>query len=359
MGKRVNSVELINQRLKISSVPVRVRQKGSYLYLRATLPPKPGTGHIKPQQYELSLSIPATDDGLTRIEIEAQKLGGLIAMDRFDWSLYMKESAPTYQTVGVLVEQFRKHYLATNDISESTWHQHYDGVYRRMPHDAELTPALILSVVLQTEANTRNRKETCRKLQKLANFAKVTVDLKPYEGGYGAAAVKPREIPEDEVIVEWRDRIPNDSWQWVFGMLATFGLRPHEAFFVSEFIDPHTIRVSEGKTGPRITQAFRPEWAELWNLQDIKKPPCTWRRYNDLGMRCCRQFERYKVPFSPYSLRHAWCIRGTVIYQMPLPVMAALAGHDPSVHLATYNRWISEKQHREVYRQVALGQPAL
>jgi hypothetical protein len=38
-------------------------------------------------------------------------------------------------------------------------------------------------------------------------------------------------LPSDEVIVEWYDRIPNPTWRYVYGIMATYGLRNHEVFF--------------------------------------------------------------------------------------------------------------------------------
>ncbi|NDJ19951.1 hypothetical protein [Myxacorys almedinensis] len=75
--------------------------------------------------------------------------------------------------------------------------------------------------------------------------------------------------------LEWRDRIPNSSWQWIYGMLATVGLRPHEAFNCT-FLDALTLQVhQQTKTGSRITRAIQPEWVELWNLTQIDRPEIT------------------------------------------------------------------------------------
>jgi hypothetical protein len=96
-----------------------------------------------------------------------------------------------------------------------------------LPQDEPITEATLLAIVLTTKSDTRIRELTCQRLQKLADFAGIQIDLKPYEGIYDQRSVKPRNVPNDDLIVEWRDKIPNASWQWLYGMLATFGVRPH------------------------------------------------------------------------------------------------------------------------------------
>ncbi|MBN3905852.1 MAG: hypothetical protein HWQ35_04475 [Nostoc sp. NMS1] len=40
-----------------------------------------------------------------------------------------------------------------------------------------------------------------------------------------AAAVQPRKLPSDKLIAEFRENIKSQSWQWLYGMIATYGLR--------------------------------------------------------------------------------------------------------------------------------------
>jgi hypothetical protein len=34
-------------------------------------------------------------------------------------------------------------------------------------------------------------------------------------------------------IAYHRDKLTNPAWQWVYGMMATYGLRNHEVFFLT------------------------------------------------------------------------------------------------------------------------------
>jgi len=85
VGKKI-TLEAVNQRLKGAKVEVTVRQKGNRLYLRSTLPPKPGSQKTKPYQQDLAFKIYANPARLEKAEAEARKLGALLAYKEFDWA---------------------------------------------------------------------------------------------------------------------------------------------------------------------------------------------------------------------------------------------------------------------------------
>lgn len=105
---------------------------------------------------------------------------------------------------------------------------------------------MLLTVALDSQPDSRKRKRSSRMLQRLAEFLNLEINLRAYQGHYNQPD-KARDLPSDELISTWRDKIPNQNWQWIFGMLATFGLRPHEAWFC-ELEDPLTLKVMDGKT---------------------------------------------------------------------------------------------------------------
>jgi|GEM_PF-4931012 len=115
LEKGTLSVETINERLRSAQVGVFVEQKGKRLYLRATLPPKPGSKKTKPHQQFVSLQIYANPAGLMRAEAEARKIGGLIACKEFDWIPYLRQSAYVQgMCCKDWVARFKKYYLTTN-----------------------------------------------------------------------------------------------------------------------------------------------------------------------------------------------------------------------------------------------------
>lgn len=66
MARQDLTLDAVNERLKAAKVGIKVRQKGNRLYLRGTLPPKPGAEKQHPHQQDLSLGIYANPAGLER-----------------------------------------------------------------------------------------------------------------------------------------------------------------------------------------------------------------------------------------------------------------------------------------------------
>jgi integrase len=352
-----SKVAEINDRLKDASIRVRVRLNGTVLGLRATLPLKQGMGK---QQQDIRMGIPATKDGFKKIEAEAHKLSERMIVGTFDWKYYTSESKQLDKMpVSELLPKFREHYLRSHSTKPTTYKDTWEMTFRKLPQDEALTDTMLLATALSTETDSNTRKLTCQRLQTLAEYADIKIDLLQYQGNYGAKSAQPRNIPRDAEISEWRDRIPNESWQWFYGMMATFGLRPHEVFFCEfpDSSDPHTVDVLKGKTGYHRTHAILPEWSEQWNLIDVKKPLCTALTFKEYGARVKRQFNRYGVPFHPYDLRHAFAIRGSVVKGLPVSTMAAMMGHSPVVHQRTYHRWLSNEVNDRVYRDIILKKP--
>ncbi|NET34691.1 MAG: site-specific integrase [Cyanothece sp. SIO1E1] len=337
-------------RLKAAKTRVSIRRKGNALFLRATLPPKPDSGHVKPRRYELKTGLPVSRDGIRRAEAEAKHLGALLALKQFDWSVWLGEKPPEDRTIGEWIGEFKQHYMGTHSLTEMTWQRHWQSVYNVLPQDEKLTVGLVVSTALGTLPDTRKRREYCNKLQKLVDHAGIDINLKPYQGKYNSS--KPqnsRDLPTDATVSEWRGRIPNKAWRWFYSIVATFGLRPHEAWFC-KFVDDLTLQVTEGKTGSRIVQALYPEWVERWGLQTIVRPKITAKVYREYGERASHQFARYCVPFGPYDLRHAWAIRSSITFKLPDTIAARMMGHSVEVHHRTYHRWLSQAKQADVYQ---------
>jgi integrase len=350
MGKLEYTLAAVNQRLREGKVRASIKQRGDTLSLVATLPPKPGSDRPKPYQQVISLRLPASEDGFKRAELEARLLGARLAAKEFDWSAYRDDESDRDLAVK-LIERFKQQYMSTHTLTEATWNHHWWQIFKRLPQDKPLDVATLISLVYQTEQNSRNRLHTCKKLQKLADFAGLKVDLLQFKGEYGGSKVK-RDIPADEIVVKYRAKIKNSAWRWIYGVMAAYGLRDHEAFFC-EFT-PDGLYVTQGKTGPRLVfAALYPEWVEQWELEKIELPPVRLDKgYEYLSGLTSKAFKRYGVPFVPYDLRHAYAIRASVKFGYPTPTAAALMGHSPKVHLDTYQKHINRKQHMETSKRI-------
>jgi len=242
------TVEAVNERLRSAKVGVFIEQKGKRLYLRATLPPKPGAKNTKPHQQYVSLQIYANPAGLERAEAEARKLGALIACKEFDWTPYLRRVPKDKVTCKDWVEHFKKYCLSTNLQSsddavkaELLWRKrYYSPALKWLPENAELTPAAIITVAQRSKPNSRSRQVACWVLQQLAKFAEVDVDLKPYIGNYSPKKAA-REIPTDEAIVAAIDNFTLPTRRCLYALMATYGLRDHEVFF-TPIAPPHSHR---------------------------------------------------------------------------------------------------------------------
>ncbi len=136
-------------------------------------------------------------------------------------------------------------------------------------------------------------------ISRLAEFSGLEANFKPFQGTYSATSVEPRDLPSDALIVECWQQIRNPGWRWVFGMLATFGLRDHEPFYLDvDELDKgkHLVAVMKGKTGKRLVWACYPEWVDQFNLRERQLPSVTGKEHEDFTQRVCKFFGREKFP---------------------------------------------------------------
>ncbi|MEH2374036.1 site-specific integrase [Nostoc sp.] len=349
----------INDRLKIAQTGVRIQQISNRLYLRATLPPKPNSQKTQPYQQRIALGIYASDEGLKRAEAEAKLLGGLIACKNFRWDAYLK--APSVEllaveTIEVLIQRFEKYYFQTRDRNQqtlTTWLIDYWRVFQKLPQTDILNAQNILKVVTNTIPDTKTRKRTCMALSAIAKFAQIEINLKPYRGRYSPRLVTPRDLPTDLTIAKHFYEIESESWRWVYGMLAAYGLRNHEVFrldFGAIANGNYIVSVGENsKTGSRRVWPCYPEWFEEFNLQEVVLPKVDLNQANHaLGHVVTVWFKRHEIGFAPYSLRHCWAIR-SLEFGLDITLSAQQMGHSAKVHSELYHHWISEKHHQRAF----------
>lgn len=353
-------IQVANEKLKTVSNPVRVRRNGNYLVLRATVPTKPGEP-VGMKQRDLSLGIPATKEGLKRAVKAAKALEVELNDGSFDWAKYDRKrpAEPEVETAAELIARFKPFKMrkgVKRPCSEATWEDHWLAVYKKLPQDEPLTVDNVAAVLSTSKEDSWSREQHIEKLQALCRFAGLPFDFDPYVGNYEP---EPRSIPDDSLIEEWCNCIPDTAWRWIYGVIATFGIRPHEVFFC-ELIDEDVLQVHKGKTGPRISAAIKPEWVELWGLQNkVELPiklPVEREDFKACGAAVGGQLrERYRMPFTAYDLRHAWAIRASVVEKLPVSVAASFMGHSATLHTKIYHKWLSRETNLAVYRKIVRG----
>ncbi|AFY39935.1 phage integrase [[Leptolyngbya] sp. PCC 7376] len=358
----------VNSHLKSLQLGVAVEKQGQRLCLRATLPPRPDSKQKFPFQQRISLGINANQIGLRRAQEEAIKLGELISSGKFDWSLYPRI---TCYTCAAWCERFKKDYFQSRPdrpSTHTTYRTSYDQIFRKLPAQSKLSAKVLKDTLLIIPAGTRQRQKATMALSKLAEFAGLNCDLKRYKGDYGSKSLNPRILPMDKAIAKKISILPNPSWRWVYCMLATYGLRPHEIFFV-DFEEDGIIWLREGKTGPRHVSPLYPEWVELFELEADLCPPQNKRKseqsgstsksgspdYDALGHRVTTQFLRYGVGFPPYHLRHCYARRSKEFGVKPVDA-AKLMGHSLDVHFRIYHHWYTKDDVVRVNESIRLNE---
>lgn len=331
-----------NGRLKAARIGVSIEVKGNRLYLRSTFPPRPNSQKEQSYQQRLALGYHANPAGLKLAEKEARRVGVLLDSGQFDWAEFIH--CPQPGTVAEWLEKFESDYFqrrSRTPKSEVTWRYDYRKVFDQLPPDEPLTASLLLEVVNRKPADTRTRKRFVDVLQRLAAFAEIEIDLKPLRGKYSNSKVKPRELPSDEAIAQAFSLIPNPAWRRVFGLIATYGLRPHEVFSLDFDRWPVLLVHDDTKTGARRSRPLYPEWAEEWKLDQGEMPRCSGRNNVELGSRVTHAFARYQVGFAPYDLRHAWAVR-TIRFGIPDSIACRWMGNSVEIFTKTYQAWIPD-----------------
>lgn len=391
-----------NSNLKRDRVRVSIKQTGNSLQLRATLPLKPDDrnsdslpeyrqSNKSKKQYDLSLGIPANNNGLKTAIEESYELGKLIARHTFTWNekylgIKFKEKNQEKQkikTIGELLDKFEDNYYKNRQktITSQNTFANYTSVIKR---NFSLTN-------LATKNNFESVINSCKGNKKNELIAISSVFIKTFDLGFtldvkrDRVTPKFREIPDDQKIIHsyqlfekfalnrkntnHRDTTDTwEMWRWAYGMLATFGLRPRELFvkpdinwWISEQNTDNTWKVDKNtKTGYREVIPFIPEWIELF---DLKNPQVlkildkkisqikSVQNINWMRRDISRWFRKIGIEFQPYDLRHACAIRSH-LQGIPIKAAADNLGHTVDEHTKTYQRWFGMENRKKAFGEV-------
>jgi integrase len=344
-----------NGRLRANHCGVNIEQVGGKLYLRAVLPPKPKSKQVKPHQQRISIA-PANLEGVKLAEREAKKISLELAENTFKWSNYLEEEIKLPETIGDWIAKFEEDYFNRRERTlktETTWKVEYTTVFKVLPKSEIISAEILKQAIFKTNPDTRTRKRFCLVTGLLAKFAGVDFNASIYAGHYSPKSRKPRDLPTDKKITEWYLKIENHKWRWVFGMLATYGLRNHEVFFLDldQLRDGNeVVTVLDGKTGYRRVWPFHPEWFAEFDLASVKIPDINLDRNNSaIGGTVSQHFRRnQEIPFKVYDLRHSWAIR-TLEYGIDISLAAQQMGHSLNVHSTLYHTWITSRIHQQAF----------
>jgi hypothetical protein len=220
------------------------------------------------------------------------------------------------------------------------------------PQDKLLTVDLLRKALKTTMPDSRKRRGMAIAFGALLNYFDIEHDLNKYKGNY-APTVK-REIPTLNEIDSYWERIKSPQWKWVFGIIACYGIRPHEIFYLDcslmqEY--PPALFVKEGtKTGSRLVYPLPDERRiKEWKLHEPVMPniDTTGKSNMKLGGKISERFYDYKIP-SPYHFRDAYAILGEVLHYNPA-LVAQWMGHGLDVHYKRYLRHINQRHFTDAW----------
>ena len=352
-----------NKQLKSAKTKVSIFRRGNRLWLRASLPPRKGSGRWKPQA--VAANATATTIGLNAATEKARLLSLQIQTDKFNWGDWVKTSRTEKKSIGDWLVAFERDYFkqrGRTDKTETTWRKDYRAAFNKLSRDELLSVDYLLEVAEASKPNTKTRKRLCRAFRILIEFAGMEGSdrLRSIAGNYSSARTKEITIPTDERIQECWDLMPSPEWKVVYGLLACYGLRPSEVFFTDmgyrQELDEIVVDSSKVKGELPVNRKVWPicpnAWLEKLRSLPGKLPPIKLNRSRDkIGRAVTERFGYSPFDFTPYALRHAYAVRG-ILYHLQDSVCAKWMGHSLQIHCQTYQKWMDDRHSLEAYRKM-------
>ena len=392
-----HAINQANLALSLDKIKIKLKlTSAKSIALQGTFPCKPGdTGrnNTSNKQYTISLGFVANDIGVKTAIAKARELDLLLITNQFQWTpellgkqarhIELQQHIKPQKLIGDLIQEYKDEFWKTHEQNRQglrTWETHYLRHLKKLPQDVPLSLQALEEALKVTKPHTSSRFYLTWQLKKFCDFCKF--DDNQLIDSYVTPLPRPkiRRIPNDEEIIRGFSQIAMplspyvskdnvalpEQWQWVYGMLATYGLRPHELFAVDldAFTNPkntfHLITLNPDLTGGTKTgertcgiPPLYPHWIDLFKLKDIKLLPEGAGSLSNKTAKIHIRFRNTNIGFKPYDLRHAYAIRGHRL-RIPIKTMADYMGHTVQEHTKTYQRWMNEDTNLEIYKEVVI-----
>lgn len=301
------------------------------LYLLARAPRRDGSPGLR--QTRIALRMDDTPINRRTATKQLRTLEQQLEAGTFDWA-YWLDDAPNGISWREAIARLYRAKVLLGRTGESTWEINYMGRLRQIDPTSACTSETIAAALQRYDRASCSYKELfylLRHVAKLADVAFPEVALPTYN------RAQPVRVPSDAEIVAWVEAAP-DPAGWYLGMMATYGLRPHE-IESAELIGKDYLQVQDAtKTGFRTVVPLPREWVERFRLRDrrIRERPtdvAKWLSKTTRGM---------GLSWRPYALRHAYAARlwregGS---RLDIYTASRLMGHTPTQHSKTYRAHI-------------------
>jgi integrase len=244
------------------------------------------------------------------------------------------------KTTADWIEELKIALVDGKGIKLKSWKGDYVKILKNLPQNEPLTVKALRDTVLATESNTKTRKRACMAVGALARISRLKFDPSPFSGNYDCAKSPVKKLPTDPEILEFGQSLSNASWRYIWGLMAVYGVRPHEAFFCDRDAlrrgEPG-LRILKGKTGPRTSFPYPTSWILRFRLgSGVPLPKVDLERDHEaIGHSAGEYFADRRCPWNLYQLRHRYAIR--------------LREHGVNDHIAALYMGHSEEVHRELY----------
>lgn len=352
-----------NARLKAGKIGVSLESRNGYLYIRGTFPPKPGSDRASPYQQRQALKVPVSPEAIKEAELQCNLIGLDLQLGRFSWEAFLGITEDR-ESVGYWIGQWQDYYWATRQRTASTtttW-SNYEYWLKRLDSNAPLSVEYLkMAIVTQTKPDSSMRMSMSGTLSRFARFAGLDdKEIKALKGSYGVKSPNLKELPTDaEIEATWQQLADAGSpWRWLFGIVAAYGVRPHEVFYLdNDYSRFPELRVSPGgKTGGRVLLPLLKHWPELWELDQPIMPPRmkldgVGDRNKRLSPKLAAGFQRQGLR-NPYSYRHAWAVRAKM-QGLDVDTSSHYLGHSPDVHRSVYLRNAGEEPYRAAWERLS------
>ncbi len=303
------------------------------LYLLAKLPRRDGEPGLKQQRIALRL-----EDTPVNRRVAAKQLATLerqIADGSFSWAYWSDEAQGL--TWREAITRLHRAKVILGRTGTNTWEINYMGRLRQIPPGSQCTPESMAAALMRYDRASCSYKELYYLLRHLARLVAVPFPEVP-QPTYREAA--PVAVPTDDEIVAWVEVAGPSAWY--FGMMAVYGLRPHE-IEGAVLIDRDYCQVADAtKTGFRTVVPLPREWVKRFRLHDRRLRPGLADRPDAVAKWLSKELKRLGLPWRPYALRHAFAGRlwSTGGSRLDIYTASRLMGHSAQQHARVYRAHI-------------------
>ena len=305
------------------------------LYLVAKVPRRDGSPGLA--QTRIALRLDDTPVNRRTAAKQLQVLERQLSTGTFEWS-YWLEGASDGVTWREAIARLYRQKVVLGRTRESTWEINYMGRLRQLPAGSACTTESMAAALGRYDRASCSYKELYYLLKHIARLVAVPFPEVPLPTYRDAELVA---VPSDDEIIAWVEAAPDPS-AWYWGMMATYGLRPHEIEGAS-LIDRDYLQVPEAsKTGFRTVVPLPREWVERFALHDRRLRPGADQRPDAVSKWLSKELRKLALPWRPYALRHAYAARlwSTGGSRLDIYTASRLMGHSPLQHTKTYRAHI-------------------